>query len=88
VVLAYSDEIDAERVCQNRFINDVSKNLTVRQQLPVRVDRYVAERVEAQLELAQFFPAGAAFNSPRRTFASATLGDSGLAASDSQILRA
>jgi hypothetical protein len=88
VVLTYSDEIDPERIRKDGFFNDVSKDLAVRQQLPVRIDRDVAERVETQLDLAQFFPAGAAFNSPRRTLASATLGDSGLAASASQILRA
>lgn len=88
MVLAYSDEIDAQRISQDGFLNDFAKNLAVRQQLPVRVDRYVAERVEAQLDVAQFFPAGAALNSPRRTLASATLGDSGFAASASQIFLA
>ena len=52
VVLAEPEEVEPEPVGQHGLGDDVAHHLRLRQRLPVRVHRHVAERVQPQLQRA------------------------------------
>jgi hypothetical protein len=50
MMLANADEIDANLVGENRFVQDVTNDVGVRQQLAVCVDGNVAECIDAEFD--------------------------------------
>ena len=52
VVLADAEEVDADLIGEHALLDDVADDLGLRQQLAVGVDGHVAERVQAEMEIA------------------------------------
>ena len=50
MMFADGKRVDADLLCQNGLADDVSKRLRLRQECAVRVDGYIAEGIQPELE--------------------------------------